>query len=121
MTSKVNAWVVIRLEGEAIQLGDYVSIKGVYDSQEAADKAAAAAAPGYARNVVVLTRRFAEDGQIPTQREHRVQGLPTRSLETQKWFPPWESLKHHLQTRSTYDRSRASLPILGYLAEAMVA
>lgn len=129
MSTKVDAWVVVRLDGPVKDLSDYLSIKGVYDTQAAAEKAADASKiagrADYARYQVLRTRRMVdEDAQKGAQkREPRIQGLPSKSLEAQTWYAiqSWQDLQSVLGPMPLSDRWKTAQPYLGFLSEALVA
>jgi len=132
MSSKTTAWVVVRLDGPAQEHADYISIKGVYDSQSDAQKAAdklSKERPAYeASYLLIPTRRLVgesrEDVQQPA-RADRVQGLSFDKVRQENWnafrFLPRESLKGLVDELPSNVKRQVVEPLMNYYAHLAVA
>lgn len=124
---KTDAWVVLRLDGDVVGLKDYVAVKGVYDSEDAAQSAIPSLS-GESNYVVIRSRHYLENKKselFTNQHFEKVQGLKIGSSNTQI-----NNHASHEQFRAIQDlwdqlppsnRRRTILPLLSQLTEIAVA
>ncbi|AFY60199.1 hypothetical protein [Synechococcus sp. PCC 6312] len=123
---KADAWVILRFDGDAVRLKDYVAVKGIYDSEDAAQSAIPNLSEG-SDYIVIRSRRFLEDNKsmfLTKEYSEIVQGLKIQS----SYRCNDKSLHDQLQTvRDLWNqlppsnRRRAILPLLSQLTELAVA
>jgi hypothetical protein len=139
---KADAWIILRLDEGAIPVKDYIAVKGVYDSEDAA-LSAIPDVPGKSRYLVLRSRHFSvknrEHKSVDSLASHhssKVQGLtihPAKeslnSYSVDRAFSPssqdFDNQLHFLQNLwnqlSPCRRRRAILPLLSQLTELQIA
>lgn len=124
---KADAWVILRLDGDVVGLKDYVAVKGVYDSEDAAQLAIPNLS-GESNYVVIRSRHYLEDKKpelLTNQHFEKVQGLKIGSSNAQtnnhaahEQFRAIQDLWDQLPSSS---RRQTILPLLSQLTEIAVA
>jgi hypothetical protein len=126
-----DVWIVLRIDGPAQGYTDYVSVKGVYNSQEEAQAAADRAAevnPPFDTQYHILKKKqaiSAHEHDADLGAADRIQGLSRSMLEAVRFptaYQKWHSLLRELaQSVPSETRSRAFAPLAAYFAEQIVA
>ncbi|TAE59389.1 MAG: hypothetical protein EAZ87_09695 [Nostocales cyanobacterium] len=77
---KSDAWVVLRLDGDAVEFKDYIAVKGVYDTEDAAQSAIHSLSQ-QSNYIVTRSRYYSEDQKSDITNNHldKVQGLKIHS------------------------------------------
>jgi|LakMenE01Jun11ns_1017448.scaffolds.fasta_scaffold9498476_1 hypothetical protein len=130
---KKDAWAILRIDEMSIELADYISIKGVYDSEEAAHLAIPSASEK-SHYLVVRTRHYCDEIKTKnfTQSNHQsiqsiqsIQGIQLRSNgsyaamgEFQEGFSAIQCLWQILPPQT---RKQALLQSLNQLTEVAIA
>lgn len=123
---KADAWVVLRLDGDAIAFSDYVAVKGVYDHEDAARLVQAELSTegiGDSKYVVVRSRRYVDENSSMTS-TNRIQGFDIQSSEHTRTTPLLQeinAIQNLLNRLPSQVRRRTILPLLSSLAEYAVA
>jgi hypothetical protein len=125
-----DVWIVLRIDGPALGYTDYISVKGVYGSQEEAQAAADRAAevnPPYESQYHIFKKK--QETSVTDEIEHpsvdRIQGISRSTLESAR--VPMQNLQWHSHLKElarsfTADTKRRTFsPLLGYFAEQIVA
>ena len=86
---KVDAWAILRFEEDDFPSSDYVSIKGIYDNEQAAYLALQKVQASKENYVIERTRRFTEE-DLPIQPSlpsaQRIQGLDISLFNEKKYY-----------------------------------
>lgn len=126
---KADAWVVLRLDGDAIAFGDYVAVKGVYDHEDAArlvQTELSTEGIEDSKYVVVRSRRYVDENSSmsSTNQLPRIQGFDIQSSEHIRTTPLIQeinAIQNLLNRLPSQVRRRTILPLLSSLAEYTVA
>jgi hypothetical protein len=126
--AKFDSWVVIRLEEEVTTPDELISIKGVYDSEEAAEKAVYQArrdSPS-GRYVVMRSRRFADRPSTtvlkpPAMRSQGFDLNEPAKFEVQETFDVVKKIQGMLSDAPPAVVRQTLQPILHFFAERRVA
>ena len=127
---KVDAWAILRFEEEDFPSSDYVSITGIYDTEEAAYLALKKVQVNKENYVIQRTRRFTEE-DLPIQPSlpstQRIQGLDI-SLFNEKNYHNHDSFSSELNNiRELWKKlpikiaRKMLLPLLNYLTKSRLA
>jgi len=130
MMKKVDAWAILRFEEEDFPSSDYVSITGIYDTEEAAYLALKKVQVNKENYVIQRTRRFTEE-DLPIQPSlpstQRIQGLDI-SLFNEKNYHNHDSFSSELNNiRELWKKlpikiaRKMLLPLLNYLTKSRLA
>jgi len=124
---KADAWVVLRLDGDALELKDYVAVKGVYDSEDAAQSAISNLSKE-SNYIVIRTRHYLEDKQseiLANNHSDVVQGLKIRSTNghtSHNTLPKQLQIVRDLWNQLPLsNRQQIILPLLSQLTKLEVA
>ena len=78
---KSDAWIVLRLDGDAVGLKDYIAVKGVYNTEDAAQSAIPSLSTE-SNYIVIRSRHYSEDHKseiITNNHSEKLQGLKIHS------------------------------------------
>ena len=130
MMKKVDAWAILRFEEEDFPSSDYVSIKGIYDNEQAAYLALQKVQANKENYVIERTRRFTEK-DLPIQPSlpsaQRIQGLDISLFNEKKYYDN-DSFSDELNNiRELWKKlpikiaQKTLLPLLNYLTKSILA
>jgi len=130
MMKKVDAWAILRFEEEDFPSSDYVAIKGIYDTEEAAYLALKKVQANKENYVIERTRRFTEEDlaiQPSLPSAQRIQGLNI-SLSNEKNYHDHDSFSSELNNiRELWKKlpikiaRKTLLPLLNYVTKSTLA
>lgn len=128
---KADAWVVLRLDGDATAFSDYVAVKGVYDHEDAARLVLAElSTEGIedSKYVIIRSRRYVDENYSVisiNQLPKRIQGFNIQPSNehtiTTITIQEINAIRNLLNRLPSQVRRRTILPLLSSLVECMVA
>jgi hypothetical protein len=124
---KADAWVVLRIDGDVVELKDNIAVKGVYDSESAAESALQNLSEE-SNYIVIRSRRYLEDHQpeiLRNNHSEKVQGLKIHSsnghTNYDDLYGQFRVVRDLWNILPQSNRRKTIIPLLSQLAELAVA
>ncbi|QYX32325.1 hypothetical protein [Sphaerospermopsis torques-reginae] len=125
---KSDAWVVLRLDGDAVGFKDYIAVKGVYDSESAAQSAIPSLSPE-SNYIVIRSRHYSEDNKseiITNNHADKVQGLKIHSANggqtsNHGLYEKLNVIRDFWNQLPTSNRREIIIPLLSQFTELAIA